>query len=62
MKQRILDNLEQAITALANAENIIHPSRGLYKDIHQHRLDLQSFRSDIEDGMYEKGATDNPSL
>lgn len=62
MKQKLLDQLEIAITALSDAENLLHPSLGVYADLHQQKLDLQSFRIDVEDGMYEKGATNRPSF
>ena len=62
LKQNVLDKLEDAINSLKTAENMLSPSLGVYKDLHQQRLDLQSFRSDIEDGLYEKNSTDSPSF
>lgn len=62
LKQQILDKLEAAINSLKTAENMLSPSLGVYKDLHQQRLDLASFRSDVEDGMYEKQNTNAPSF
>jgi len=53
-KAILLDTLHEAVEKYKQAENMLHPSLNVYKDIHDAKMALKEIISDIEDGVHDK--------